>query len=416
MTANTDGSGTPQVLSTKRLPDFFSNEGPSWSPDGRVIATGAGTAGVHNALVIEVPADGGPERNITSARWNYVARVLWLPDSTGLILDAYANPLSPGTQLWFLSYPEGAADRITNDLNGYGTFSLGITKDATTIVTVQEDFSGPIFSIAPGEDPSHERGISSGKYDGMVGFSVTQNGRIVFCDHTADTNDIWIMNEDGGGRKQLTNDQFMKVAPKVSPNDRFIAYATDRAGGTIWRIDIDGNNPKQLTPDNGQDDNPVFSPDGQWIIFNSLRSGNNILWKVSADGGTPVQLTDKVSWRPAVSPDGKSIACFFLDDAGKMKLGILPVEGGNFEKSLDLPGSVLTDDLMWSPDGKSITLIDQRNPSNIVNQPITGGPWKPLTSFKTERIYNFAWSRDGKQLVYSRGPFVDDVLLIKDFR
>jgi Tol biopolymer transport system component len=209
----------------------------------------------------------------------------------------------------------------------------------------------------------------------------------------------------------------MKVDPEVSPDGRYIAFATDRSGETIWRIDIDGNNPKQLTPDNGQDGNPAFSPDGQWIVFSSFRGGKNSLWKVPADGGTPVQLTDKVSWHAAVSPDGKYIASFFIDDAGKMKLGILPFEGGNFEKSFDIPDSVVASGgLKWSPDGKGVTLIDQRNPSNLVNQPITGGSWKPLTSFKSERMYGFAWSRDGKQLIYSRGPFIDDVLLIKDFR
>jgi hypothetical protein len=51
-----------------------------------------------------------------------------------------------------------------------------------------------------------------------------------------------------------------------------------------------------------------------------------------------------------------------------------------------------------------------------MSQPIAGGVAKPLTSFKSDRIYGFAWMHDGKQIVYSRGPFVDDVVLIKDFR
>src|SRR6185369_13046830 len=109
-------------------------EGPSWSPDGKVIASGAGaiSENLQDSTVIEVPADGGPERVITSGRWNYVGRVVWLPDGSGLALDAYTNQLSPGTQLWVVSYPDGVARPITNDSNGYGTVSLGIARDSNT--------------------------------------------------------------------------------------------------------------------------------------------------------------------------------------------------------------------------------------------------------------------------------------------
>jgi len=420
MTANSDGSEEPRTLATRNLPEYFSTEGPSWSPDGKVIATGAGVFSekINDATIIEVPAGGGAERVIASSRWNYVGRVIWLPDGSGLAFDAYANPLSTGTQLWFVSYPDGAAHRITNDLNGYGTVSLGLTADAKTIVTVQEDFSGPIYAIGPNDDPSHAKQISYGKYEGMTGLSVAPNGKLVYCDHTGDNNDIWIMNGDGSDRKQLTNDQFIKVDPQVSPDGRYVVFSSDRSGGvTIWRMDIDGNNLKQLTPGGKMDAGAVFSPDGQWVIFHSVRSGKNTLWKVSIDGGTPAQLVDKVSWHAAVSPDGKTIASFFADDKGKTGLGLLSFDGGDFLKTFDLPDSVETSGgIKWTPDGRSLTFINSRNDSNIVSLPIAGGSWKPLTSFKSDRIYKFTWTRDGKQIVYSRGPFIDDVVLIKDFR
>src|SRR5688572_20909726 len=41
--ANADGSGEPRTLATRKLPEFFSIGGPSWSPDGNVIACGADT-------------------------------------------------------------------------------------------------------------------------------------------------------------------------------------------------------------------------------------------------------------------------------------------------------------------------------------------------------------------------------------
>jgi len=38
-----------------------------------------------------------------------------------------------------------------------------------------------------------------------------------------------------------------------------------------------------------------------------------------------------------------------------------------------------------------------------------------LTDFKSDRIFSFAWSRDGKQLALARGTLTNDVILISNF-
>jgi Tol biopolymer transport system component len=54
--------------------------------------------------------------------------------------------------------------------------------------------------------------------------------------------------------------------------------------------------------------------------------------------------------------------------------------------------------------------------SNIWSQPLDGAPAKQLTSFKSDQIFRFSWSSDGKQLVMARGPLNSDVVLITDLR
>jgi len=64
-----------------------------------------------------------------------------------------------------------------------------------------------------------------------------------------------------------------------------------------------------------------------------------------------------------------------------------------------------------------LTYIDsQDGVSNIWSQPLNGGKPVQVTNFKTGRIFNFAWSRDGKQLALARGTLTNDVILISDFR
>src|SRR6185369_14154141 len=137
--ANTDGSGEPRTIAVLQKPNGFSSSGPSWSPDGKRIASGMFNAsGAGYSTVVEVPADGGEPRPIGSEKWASVGRLLWLADGSGLIMTAQPEFSSIGTQVWFLPYSGGPARRITNDLNGYGEVSLGLTADSETIATIQQ--------------------------------------------------------------------------------------------------------------------------------------------------------------------------------------------------------------------------------------------------------------------------------------
>jgi len=58
--------------------------------------------------------------------------------------------------------------------------------------------------------------------------------------------------------------------------------------------------------------------------------GEVYLWKVSIDGGEPVQITNKYSLAPAISPDGKLIACYYLDERTRMtKIALSRLQAAN---------------------------------------------------------------------------------------
>jgi tricorn protease len=77
----------------------------------------------------------------------------------------------------------------------------------------------------------------------------------------------------------------------------------------IWVVDADGSNPRRLTVNVARDFSPRFSPDGKWIAFTSNRAGNNDVFIVPSGGGEPKQLTwysgdDEALYR---TPDGKGV-------------------------------------------------------------------------------------------------------------
>ena len=160
MVANTDGSGEPRTIAVLKQPNGFSTSGPSWSPDGKRIANGMFNAsGAGYSTVVEVPVEGGEPRPIGSEKWASVGRLLWLEDSSGLIMTAQPEFSSIGTQVWFLPYRGGPAHRITNDLNGYGEVSLGLTADSGTIATIQQVNASSIWITSPNEDESRARQV-----------------------------------------------------------------------------------------------------------------------------------------------------------------------------------------------------------------------------------------------------------------
>ena len=73
--------------------------------------------------------------------------------------------------------------------------------------------------------------------------------------------------------------------------------------------------------------------------------------------------------------------------------------------------------LNWSPDGKAFQyVLIREGVGNLWEQPLSGGPAKQLTHFKTDLIQDYAWSLDGKQLALSRGNFNSNVVLISNFQ
>ena len=417
MLANTDGSGEPRTIAVRKKPGF-STSGPSWSPDGKRIACGIfnGTSAVYSS-VVEVPVEGGEPKPIGSEKWASVGRLIWVADGSGLIMTAQPESSSIGTQIWFLPYPSGQVRRITNDLSGYGDVSLGLTSDSGTIGTIQQVNSSAIWITAPSVDESQARQILKTNLPDSVAW--TPDGKVVYASRTGENWDIWMINGDGSENRQLTADAFIDQQPSVSPDGRYIVFQSNRSGSrNIWRIDADGNNQKQLTDGNFVDESPVCSPDGRFVIFSSLRSGTSAIWKVGIDGGAPVQLTNHPSQLPLIAPDGKLISYFYLDEQAnnQPKLAMIPSEGGEPVKTIDLPRTVQPIAFAWMPDGQSIAYLDSGSGIlNVWSQPIDGGAPKQLTNFKSEFLTNFAVSRDGKIAGY-RFSATRDIVLIKGFR
>jgi Tol biopolymer transport system component len=123
--------------------------------------------------------------------------------------------------------------------------------------------------------------------------------------------DVWVINVDGTGLVNLTNDPAVDARPDWSPDGRRIAFSSNRGGTTkIYVMNADGSDPVQLTFGPGTDMGADWSPNGQKIAFESSRDGNREIYVMSGDGAEQTRLTfdTRIDAFPSWSPDGKWIA------------------------------------------------------------------------------------------------------------
>ncbi|HXG64485.1 MAG TPA: hypothetical protein VNO70_05215 [Blastocatellia bacterium] len=279
--ANLDGGGE-RKLAARPLADPY--QFPAWSPDGKAIActTGRANAGGPDMGVVAVRVEDGSERPIMPRKWQWVGQKAWLADGSGLVL--VARQQGDANRLWRLSYPGGAAQKLTSDSTAY--LSVSAAADANALVAVQTRLTSDIW-IAPEGDAARARRLAAAH----SGLAWTPDGRIVYASSASGNPDIWMMNADGTGQKQLTADAGQNIGAAVSPDGRYIVFMSNRNSPAwhIWRMGMDGSNPTQLTFGGGEQ-TPVFTPDGRWVLYTSVSDWTQ--WKVPVAGGDPARVTD----------------------------------------------------------------------------------------------------------------------------
>ena len=418
---NADGTNERHLITLKE-PNWFSGAGPAWSPDGTMLSIGYGSDGMTPAIISI--AD-GQLKPITSRRWVYVGRVAWFSDGSGLVFTAREQALG-ALQIWQQSYPQGEVRRITNDLSSYGFYSLALTADSNALVSVQGDPGSNIW-IAPDGEASRARAVTARKnvQEGHYNLGWTPHGKVVFDSNANAKASIWIVSADGSNPKALTDNSADDYAPEVSADGRFIIFNSNRTGNPqAFRTSIDGGESQQLTNGIGGVATHSISPDGRWLLYNPFTGG---IRKLSLDGGTETEIVAKGNLRyPQVSPDGKLLAYFFDDEqTNRPRIAVIEFGSGAAVRTFALPvtsQSSLYESLFyrgfhWSPDGRAIVYINTLGGvSNLWSQPLDGSTPKQITDFKSDLIYNFAYSRDGRQLALARGSHTRDAVLISEVK
>lgn len=413
LTIGADGNNEREILS---LPETFAHM-PVFAPDGKTIAFGLfeGDIDKRYPQIAEIPATGGELKVIWKNTENTFQpnRFVWLPDKSGLLVTLN-NSLEFQTQIWQIDYATGNLRQITKDLNSYG--ALSITADGKNLLAIEQDFLLSVW-VVPIDNPSRAKRITDGKTEG-IGLGWTPDNRIVYASNVGGNAEIWIMNEDGTGKKQLTSDKTPKLLPCVSGDGRYIFYSLvgNERGGSA-RMEIDGKNTKTL-----ENSWNIACASAAPTVFHlaPIVNGHVALFRNSTELDSPVQITDKGLQDFTASPDGKSLAYIFWNEVKRVNEGEILSPADNSTKSFALPLSAVQKYsdrqfvLRWTADGKNLSFVNDENGfANIWLLPLNGEKPKRVTNFNDNFIFSFAWSADGKRLAVSRGTLTSDAILFK---
>ena len=160
---------------------------------------------------------------------------------------------------------------------------------------------------------------------------------------------------------RLTNDPGRAEEPAISPDGRWVAYASDRSGNfDLYLKEIGGAGARQLTSGPFNERSPKFTPDGRNVVYESDEKGHGI--SVIPMAGGPVRHLAAAGAHPSVSPDGKYVTYstgisreYVGDDT---KAWIVPFEGGTPTR---LFASFYNAGMpQWSGDGKHLFFIGVR--------------------------------------------------------
>lgn len=168
---------------------------------------------------------------------------------------------------------------------------------------------------------------------------------------------IVVERSDGTRRLELTGNGYSDFAPNWSPDGKRIAFVSDRNGKMqIFVMDRDGTGVEQLSDDDTakNDSSPNWSPDGKRIAFVSNRSGKWQIYAMDIDGAKVEQLThdDTGAMRPKYAPDGRVGYLAQRGHALKSALYDLVILEGDRHSTLRAKSAIT--DFSWGHKGRMI--------------------------------------------------------------
>lgn len=233
---------------------------------------------------------------------------------------------------------------------------------------------------------------------------------IAYASYARDAVELWALNLETKQSRQLTSGGAVNVEPRFSPDGKRIAFVStshhkhfhifvgqftngELTNVTPLTVETRSPVPRYYYSEFDHEISPAWSPDGSELIFVSNRGhiyGTGGFWRMKAEPGADAREIhyEETAWkaRPDFSPDGKRIVYASYLGQQWHQLWVLPAAGGDaFPLSY---GDFDNINPRWSPDGKKIAFISNRDGNTALwTQDIPGGAQAQIIARERDRRY-----------------------------
>jgi Tol biopolymer transport system component len=178
----------------------------------------------------------------------------------------------------------------------------------------------------------------------------------------------------------------------VQRSDRTRTYSQ------IYSMKIDSPTRTCLTPTSDSDYRPALSPDGKTVAFTTHRDNVRAIYLMNPDGAHQRRLTkDGDAGLCAWSPDGRHLT-FSSNRSGRYCIYVMNADGTNVRRLTEGPSE---DYSVWAPDGRRIAYEARQNGVwRIAVVSVDGTAARPITSEKWDSRWP-QWSPDGRRIAYT---------------
>lgn len=150
--------------------------------------------------------------------------------------------------------------------------------------------------------------------------------------------------------EKLTSDSSIETEPNISPDNKQMAYVSDKTGSPqIYILDLATGKSSRLSKSGSNNTTPRWSPDGKFVAFTGIRGGASSIYRIDVASGQETRVTpsDIQAESPTWSPDGSLIAFGGRKGSGNSKIYYSLVNGRAYQRLTQSGGATEESEPSW---------------------------------------------------------------------